>query len=177
MAVTYSPVEDAYKKQKKAIAQVAAAEQAAVEAQKEDIQDNAISAVQQAYIQQQRARAQLKQHNKAAGITGGAAESSDIALQANYNTNRTNAQIARDQQIAELEIGQKKTEAQAMADQASVDVQMQTGKLAFSQEEQTQRRSELWALVKGGIINQQIANELGYNIQDLQNYYNNHKEN
>lgn len=176
MAVSYSSVEDAYKKKNKAIDAQVAADGGAYDAQRQDIKDSAADTLKQAYVQNERARVGMKQQQKAAGITGGAAESSNVALQANYATNRTNTMLERDKQVSQVNIAQNQAKAQAEMGKAQNGVELATGKLAFEQSENQQTRSELWEFVRAGAITQDIANKLGYSMADLKKVYNYYKE-
>ncbi len=169
--VNFDPVEDAYKKKNAAIDAAAEANRAAYDAQREDLADGTGDALQQAYIQRNRARKMLAQQNKAAGITGGAAESSLVALEVAYDTNRTNAKIQRDKQISQIDIAQRQAEGQAEIEKAANNIELESGKLSFKQDENTSRRSELWEMVKSGVITQEIAAELGWPVATLQQVY------
>lgn len=177
MAASYKGVEDAYKKKNKAIESQVAADATAYDAQRQDINDSAGDSLQQIYLQKERAAALQKQQNKAAGITGGAAESSRVALEANYNTNRTNALLERDKQLSQVNIAQQQTNAQAEMQRAQNDVDLETGRLSFDQDEAQQRKSELWELVRTGSVTQAIADELGWDLATLRSVANYYKEN
>lgn len=152
MAVTYKAVEDAYKKKNEAVDQATAAENAAYAAQRGDIAANAGSTLQQLYLQKNREERLQEQRNKAAGITGGAAESSRMALEANYSINRTNAMLERDRQLSQVNIAQNQTAAQAEIQKKANDVELATGQLSFDQDQQSLKRSEAWELVRAGSI-------------------------
>ncbi|PWM40587.1 MAG: hypothetical protein DBX52_02900 [Clostridiales bacterium] len=176
MAASYKNVEEAYKRKNNAIDQLTGANSAAYEANREDIRDSAAATLRDLYLQNERAKEALKQKNKAAGITGGAAESASVALDANYNTNRTNTMIERDKQLSEVNIAQNKAAAQAEIDKAQNNIELESGRLSFDQDENTQRRSELWELVRAGSISQEIADELGFTQDTLRMIYNRYKE-
>ncbi|MBQ8894000.1 MAG: hypothetical protein IJ043_06275 [Clostridia bacterium] len=177
MAVSYKSVEDAYKKKNQAIDKQVAADGNAYDAQRQDVTDSSADTLQQIYLQKERAEASQRQQQKAAGITGGAAESADIALQANYSTNRTNTLLERDKQLSQIGIQQEQAKAQAEIEKRQNDVEMETGRLSFNQDEQQQRRSELWELVRTGTYTQKMANELGYDLETLKQMANYYKEN
>lgn len=176
MATSYKGVEDAYRRKNDAIDQMTGATSAEWDANRQDIRDSAAGTLRDLYLQNERAKETLKQRNKAAGITGGAAESSRVALEANYNTNRTNTMIQRDKQLSEVNIAQNKAAAQAEIDKAQNNIELESGRLSFDQDENTQRRSELWELVRAGSISQQIADELGFTQDTLRMVYNRYKE-
>lgn len=176
MAVTYDKVEAAYKKKRAAIDQTVAADQAAYDAQRQDIKGNTAESLQQAYLKKERARVGQKQANKAAGITGGAAESADIELQTNYMTDRTNTMIDRERQLNQVDIAADQRTAQGKMEQAGVDVELAQGKLSFDQAEASQRRSEDWEFVKAGVITQEIAARLGRPVELLRKVYERYKE-
>lgn len=176
MATSYKGVEDAYRRKNDAIDQMTGATSAEWDANRQDIRDSAAGTLRDLYLQNERAKETLKQRNKAAGITGGAAESSRVALEANYNTNRTNTMIQRDKQLSEVNIAQNKAAAQAEIDKAQNSIELESGRLSFDQDENTQRRSELWELVRAGSISQQIADELGFTQDTLRMVYNRYKE-
>ena len=176
MATSYKGVEDAYRRKNDAIDQMTGATSAEWDANRQDIRDSAAGTLRDLYLQNERAKETLKQRNKAAGITGGAAESSRVALEANYNTNRTNTMIQRDKQLSEVNIAQNKAAAQAEIDKAQNSIELESGRLSFDQDENTQRRSELWELVRAGSISQQIADELGSTQDTLRMVYNRYKE-
>ncbi len=133
---SYSAIEKAYLDKNKKIDDKTKVDEAAHAAKVKDLSDDTSSALQQIYIQNERARALQKQSQKAAGITGGAAESADIALQAAYATNRTNALLERDRQISQLEIEKNRSAAQAEIDKSNNLVEMEQGRLAFDQKEE-----------------------------------------
>ena len=87
MATSYKGVEDAYRRKNDAIDQMTGATSAEWDANRQDIRDSAAGTLRDLYLQNERAKETLKQRNKAAGITGGAAESSRVALEANYDYN------------------------------------------------------------------------------------------
>lgn len=182
MAVTYKSIEDAYRKKDAAIDEVVAAATEAYKAQKEDARSDTTDALQQIYLQKERDAAALRQQNKAAGVTGGAAESAAVALEANYGTNRTNALLDRDRTLSELAIQQRQEQAQGEVEKANNAVALETGRLSFEQDErdftadeQAQRRSELWELVRAGTITQSIADELGWSVDTLRSVYNSYQ--
>ena len=166
MAASYKNVEEAYKRKNNAIDQLTGANSAAYEANREDIRDSAAATLRDLYLQNERAKEALKQKNKAAGV----------ALDANYNTNRTNTMIERDKQLSEVNIAQNKAAAQAEIDKAQNNIELESGRLSFDQDENTQRRSELWELVRAGSISQEIADELGFTQDTLRMIYNRYKE-
>jgi hypothetical protein len=177
MAVNYSKIDDAYRKKLAAIDQGVAADGAAYDAQRADITEQAEDRLQQIYLKKERAHAGQKQANKAAGITGGAAEAGDIALQTGYMTDRTNAMLDREKQLNEVDIAENQRKAQAQVERAQVGVEQATGRLSFDQQEANQKRSEDWEFVKSGIITQEIAARLGHPIERLRKVYEHYKEN
>ncbi len=201
---SYSGVRNAYiEKNKKIDAQVAA-DGRAYDAQRQDSTDNASDTLQQIYLQKEREEAVQKQRLKAAGITGGAEESANIALQANYATNRTNAMLDRDKQLSQINIQQDQAKAQAEIEKGQNLVELEQGQLAFDQdaesrafdreqfglskeqfglskeqfdyEKQQNRRSDLWEMIKAGVVTQAMAAELGWNYNVLKQVAQNYKE-
>ena len=138
--------------------------------------DNTEQTLQDLYIQNERVKQTQGQALKAAGVTGGAAESTAVAQAANYNTNRTNTMLERDRQLSDIYIQQEQAKAQAEIDKAQNNLDMETGRLSFNQTENVQQRSELWELVRGGVITDESAAKLGHSRATLQKYYNNYKE-
>lgn len=177
MAVTYKAVEDAYKKKNEAVDAATAAENAAYNAQRADISDQAGSSLQQIYLQRNRERALQAQQMKAAGITGGAAESTKAAMDAAYSTNRTNAMLERDRQMSQVNIAQNQTAAQAEIQKKANDVELATGQLGFDQDQMSLKRSEAWELVKAGAITPQVLQLLPeWDQASLLAVYNRHKK-
>ncbi len=169
MAVTYDPIVEAYKKKDKAIDAQVQANGAAYDAQRADAADKTTATLQDLYLQNERAKLTRKQANKAAGLTGGAVESAEIAARSNYMTNRTNAMLARDKQLSDIDIAQRQAAGQAEMEKAQNAVELETGRLSFNQtersfeqEKNTQRRSELWEMVRAGVVTDKIAKELGW---------------
>lgn len=177
MAVSYSKVDAAYKKKLAAIDQGVAADGVAYDAQRADITEQAEDRLQQIYLQKERARAGQRQANKAAGITGGAAEAADIELKTGYMTDRTNTMIDREKQLNNVDIAEDQRAAQATMEKAGVGVEQATGRLSFDQQEANQKRSEDWEFVKAGVITQEIADRLGHPIERLKKVYQHYKEN
>lgn len=167
MAVTYDAVEKKYKAKNKAIDQQTSAQGNAYDAQREDVKDNTTSTLQQLYLQREREKLNRGQAQKAAGITGGAAASAEIAASANYNTNRTNAMLDRDKQLSDINIQQGQAKAEAEIAKAQNNIEMETGRLSFNQTEQLNRRNELLEIVKAGGVTQAIADELEYPLASL----------
>lgn len=173
MAASYSGVEEAYRKKNQAIDQSTAAGAAGYDAQRTDTKDNTTGTLQQLYLQNARNRALTPQQTRAAGITGGAAESVGLAQTAAYNSARTNALLEQERQLSEINITQNQAAAQAEVDKAQNNVELETGRLSFDQQESQQRRSELWELVKAGVITDMLAAELGYSANTLRTVYQN----
>lgn len=186
---SYSGVRNAYIEKNKKIDEKVEADGKAYDAQRQDVQDSAADTLRQLYLQNERAQALQKQSRKAAGITGGAAESADIALQANYATNRTNTMLDRDRQLSQINIQQDQAKSQAEIDKSANLVELEQGQLAFDQDEENRaldreqlglskdqaafdqeqfdyeklrdRQSDLWKLIEAGVVTQAMADELG----------------
>lgn len=186
---SYSGVRNAYLNKNKKIDEKVDADGKAFEARRQDVKDNASDTLQQIYLQKERAQALQRQSQKAAGITGGAAESADIALQANYATNRTNAMLERDRQLSDINIQQDQAKSQAEIDKSANLVELEQGQLAFDQDEESRafdreqfaftktqadfdreqyeyeqkrdRESDIWKMIQSGVVTQAMADELG----------------
>lgn len=169
--VTYQTVEDAYRAKAAAIDQNTKANALAYDAQREDLADAATDSLQQAYIRRNRARENMAQQNKAAGITGGAAESNLLELEAGYNTTRADTLINKNKQIGQVDIAQMQTEGQAATEKASDNVSLATGRLSFEQDQESDARSNAFEMAKAGIITDEIAATLGWPKEHLQTWY------
>ncbi len=195
---SYSGVRNAIIERNKKIDEKLAADGRAYDAQRQDITDNASNSLQQIFLQKERAEQYQKQQQKAAGITGGAAESANIALQANYATNRTNAMLERDQQLSNVNIQEDQARSQAEIDKSSNLVEMEQGQLAFDQdaesrafdreqfdfskkqfdyEKQRDHESDLWEMIRAGVVTQSMANELNMSYATLKELARRYKEN
>ena len=165
---TYEDVERAYQEKNAAIDKKVAADVAAFDAQREDIGDAAQSTLQQLYIQNERKKLGAGQAAKAAGLTGGAVENAAIADQAAYIVGRNDALTNRDKQLAQVDIAQGQTEAQAALDKQSDNVSLQTGKLSFQLDQDSQKVSDAWNFVRAGIVTDEIVSTLGWDKKILQ---------
>lgn len=165
---TYEEVERAYLEKAAATDKKRVADVAALDAQREDIGDATQSTLQQLYIQNERNKLTRGQAAKAAGLTGGALENAAIADQAGYIVARNDALRNRDKQLAQVDIAQGQTEAQAALEKQSDNVSLQTGKLSFQQSQDSQRISDAWSFIRGGIVTDEIAGILGYEKGVLQ---------
>ncbi len=173
MAVSYKEVEKKYKAKNAAIDKSVAAQGNAYDAQRQNVADNTQRTLQDIYIQNERAKQTQGQAMKAAGVTGGAAESAAVAQAANYNTNRTNAMLERDRQLSDIYIQQEQSKAQGEINKAQNNLEMETGRLSFEQAEDQKLREDTWRLVDAGIINDKNAEALGRKKETLQKYYDN----
>ena len=169
--VTYATVEQAYAEKEAAIDKNKKAAALTYDAQRADLADTATDSLQQAYLQRNRARENMAQQNRAAGITGGAAEANLLELEAGYNTTRTDTIINRDKQIGQVDIAQMQSEAQADMEKASDRVSLATGKLSFEQDQESTARSDAFEMAKAGIITDEIAATLGWPKSVLQTWY------
>ncbi len=169
--VTYKTVEDAYAAKEAAIEQNKKAAALAYDAQREDLADAATDSLQQAYIKRNRQREALAQQNRAAGITGGAAESNLLEIEAGYNSARANTIINRDKQIGQVDIAQMQSEAQADIEKSGDKISLATGRLSFDQDQESDARSNAFEMAKAGIITDDIANTLGWPKEHLQTWY------
>lgn len=173
---SYSKVEEAYKSKDAAIKKKVAADAAGYDAQRTDIGDSSISTLQQIYIQNERNKRGRDQNAKAAGLTGGAVESAQIADRANYMKTRNETLLNRDKQIAQVDIAQGQTEAQAEIERQTNKVAMETGRLSFNQTADTQKKSDAWEIVKAGVVTPQIAKILGWPEETLRSVAKKYKE-
>ncbi|MBQ7095820.1 MAG: hypothetical protein IJN80_05175 [Clostridia bacterium] len=206
MAVSNKSLIEAYKKKNAAIDQSVAAQGNAYDAQISDVRDSAADQLQSLYLQNERQKRLQAQAQKAAGITGGASESAAVALAANYNTNRTNALLERDRQISQLGIQKEQARAEGELQKSANIIEMEQGKLSFETDQRdfawqkenadrqfkadqansdrtyhanqaAQLKNEAWEMVRAGVINAEIAKQIGRPISVLKEYYRKYKEN
>ncbi len=201
---SYSGVKNAYIEKDKKIDEKTAAAGKAFDAQRQDVADQASNTLRQIYLQKEREGALQKQQQKAAGITGGAAESAQIALQANYATNRTNTMLERDRQLSDINIQQEQARSQAEMEKSQNMVEMEQGQLAFDQdaesraldreqfqlskdqfgfsksqfdyEKQRDRKADLFEIVKSGVVTRAMAEEMGISYDALKLLADRYKE-
>ena len=194
MAISNEDLIKAYKKKNAAIDRGIAAGDAAYDAQISDVRENATDDLQALYLQTERQRRLGGQARKAAGITGGAAESSEVALAANYNTNRTNVMLERDRQISDLSIQREQARAEGELRKSANDIEMEQSRLSFATDQRdfdwqkenadrsfnasrdAQTRSEAWEMVKAGVVNEELARTLGKPISVLREFARRYKE-
>lgn len=167
---TYDDVANAYAAKNKAVDDKVKADSAAYSAQREDIGDASMSTLQQLYVQNERNKLTRAQAARASGLTGGAVESAAIADRANYMKGRNETLINRDKQLAQVDIAEGQTKAQAEIEKADNNTQMEVGRLSYLQDQENQKRSDAWNFLNKGIYDQNTAATLGVGQGVVQKY-------
>ena len=194
MALSNNRLISAYKKKEKALEQTVEAQDNAFDAKITDARETTADNLQNVYLQNERARRTREQARKAAGITGGAAESADVAMTANYNSSRLDAMLARDRQVSDLNIQKEQARADIGVQKSANEIEMEKSALSFETDQRdfnqkkkeadrtynanqaAQLKSEAWELVRAGVINAEIARQIGRPISVLKDYYRRYKE-
>ena len=194
MALSNNRLISAYKKKEKALEQTVEAQDNAFDAKITDARETTADNLQNLYLQNERARRTREQARKAAGITGGAAESADVAMTANYNSSRLDAMLARDRQVSDLNIQKEQARADIGVQKSANEIEMEQSALSFETDQRdfnqkkkeadrtynanqaAQLKSEAWEMVRAGVINAEIARQIGRPISVLKDYYRRYKE-
>ncbi len=168
--VTYDDVASAYAAKNQAVDNKVKADSESYAAQREDIEDSAQSALQQLYVQNERNKLTRAQAARTSGLTGGAVESAAIADRANNMKGRNEILINRDKQLAQVDIAEGQTKAQAEIDKMDNNTQMEIGRLSYLQDQENQKRSDAWKYLDVGIYDQKVAASLGGDTELVRQY-------
>ena len=176
MATNTSKLTAAYKQYAEALDKQGKAQVAEYNAKKAEAQDDTRTALQNAYIQNERAALRQGQADRAAGITGGLAKSETLARDNAYLGTRTAAKIGEERTLGGYDRAIAREQAQTYASKSANDINRETALSSIEQNDAQGVRSVYAAMLSNKNLPtdtaeaQKMAASLGVPLSSLQAY-------
>ena len=158
----------AYKKRAEAINTAAKATEEELVAQEKELQRDTQNALQNAYIE----------NDRAAGITGGQAIAGAISRENQYGAARTDLQLNRETGLQQLGVQRNLNKANTAADVAANELSLQGQLLNIDQNDEGYIRQTYASMLQGGYIPtdqtelNKMASLLGLPVESIRAYVN-----